>query len=208
MTEKPAVPYGWAFSFSPNTFIDFSFNSPFELVHYTVCCAHSLYKKQKRKALLSLRPQFYSMKHFVLISMLVLLQNFIANATDKYEKQPYTTADVKYGVVMNVGYKHSHAEGVAMPLLGINTLTLKPTANGIVLNWTVEETANLQYFLIEYAVDGQSFSPLSELPVQATQFNYSFTDTATKTNEKGVYYRVKAIYPTKVLESAVRKLVL
>ena len=101
---------------------------------------------------------------------------------------------------------NTHYTAEVTSFLRFNTLTLKPTANGIMLNWMVEETANLQYFLIEQAVDGQNFSPLYEVPVQPNQQAYSFIDDGFKTLDKPVYYRVKAIYPTIVLASPVRRL--
>jgi hypothetical protein len=91
--------------------------------------------------------------------------------------------------------------------LRFNSLTIKTIDRGTLLSWEVEETSNLQYFLIEQAMDGQNFSPLFEVPVQFNQHSYSFVDTSSnKTSDKTIFYRVKAIYPTEVLESPVRKL--
>src|SRR4051812_48785930 len=58
--------------------------------------------------------------------------------------------------------------------LHFNSVTIKATEKGTLLKWDLEETANLQYFLIEQAMDGQIFSPLFEVPVQLHQHHYSF----------------------------------
>jgi len=103
---------------------------------------------------------------------------------------------------------HAIKDSVNTPQLSshISNLSVKPTEKGTLLSWVVQQTANLQYFLIEHSIDGQTFSPLFEVPIQPQQHHYSFVDNGLKARGKTIYYRIKAVYPTAILESPVRKL--
>jgi hypothetical protein len=146
------------------------------------------------------------MKYLAGLTAILLTQSFSAKAIHSLDVQ-HNSLPVIYGQVAyhtidkNVCYADESA-----PLFRISTLTIKPTPNGIQFNWMVEETANLQYFLIEHSNDGQNFLPLYEVPVQLHQKTYSFVDAGSKASDKKVYYRVKAVYPTVVIESPIRKL--
>jgi hypothetical protein len=147
------------------------------------------------------------MKNLIWLTVAVLLQSVSVKAREKHMAQPFQLPSIHKQVMCLSLDEGAHFTGEIKPFLRFNMLTIKPTAQGILFNWMVEETTNLQYFLIEHAVDGQNFSPLYEVPVQLNQHEYSFVDAGVKAFDKPVYYRVKAIYPTVVIESPVRKIV-
>lgn len=146
------------------------------------------------------------MKYLVGLTAILLTQSFSAKAINslgvQHNSLPVMLRQVAYHTIdKNVCYTEE-----STPLFRIYTLTIKSTPNGILLNWMVEETANLQYFLIEHSNDGQNFLPLFEVPVLLHQKNYSFVDAGFKASDKKVYCRVKAVYSTVVIESPIQML--
>lgn len=99
----------------------------------------------------------------------------------------------------------SHIGEVPLPL-HFSNLTVRSTPKGAQLDWVVSETVNLQHFSIERSFDGRHFSALAQVPVQSNQLTYSFIDEEVKATAKTVYYRIKAVYPTEVIVSTIRKI--
>lgn len=97
----------------------------------------------------------------------------------------------------------SHAGEIVLPL-HFKSFTVLATAAGAQLTWMVDETVNLQHFILERSFDGKIFSPLSQVPIQANHLAYTFIDKDVKAQT--VYYRIKAIYPAEEVVSALRKL--
>lgn len=132
-----------------------------------------------------------------------MIQSFSAKAINSADTLHNNVAITHERIAYNKVDQPAIDTSVSVQVRG-NTLAVKTTPNGILLNWMVEETANLQYFLIEHSTDGQNFLPLYEVPVQLHQQIYSYVDGGNKTSDKKIYYRVKAIYPTVVIESPIR----
>jgi hypothetical protein len=146
------------------------------------------------------------MKYLVGLTAILLTQSFSAKAINSLEVQYNSLPVMLRQVACHTIDKNVCSTEKSTPLFRINTLSIKPTPNGILLSWMVEETANLQYFVIEHSKDGQYFLPLFEVPVLLHQKNYSFIDAGFKASEKKGYYRVKAVCPTVVIESPIQKL--
>ncbi len=62
-----------------------------------------------------------------------------------------------------------------------------------VLNWQITSDVNLDHFELQRSVDGQDFSPLSEIPVTAN-ISYSYTDNDATSALSTEYYRLKSVY--------------
>jgi endoglucanase len=99
----------------------------------------------------------------------------------------------------------SHAGEIVLPL-HFKSFTVLPVSAGAQLSWIVDETVNLQHFIIERSFDGRTFSALSQVPVQGNQLVYTFVDKEMKVTATTAYYRIKAIYPTEEVVSTVRKI--
>lgn len=99
----------------------------------------------------------------------------------------------------------SHQGDIALPLR-FTHFTAKPADADVQLSWVVDETIDLQYFIVERSFDGRTFTALAQVPVQTGQLVYTFTDKEVRAVNKPVYYRVRALYPTEEVVSSVRKI--
>lgn len=149
------------------------------------------------------------MKNLVWLTVALLGQSLSAMAAGKVDVEPCAISPLCQQTFCS-GFDTARQVRYTTDVLGslhFNSLTIKTTDKGAVLNWEVQETTNLQYFLIEHSNNnGQNFLPLFEVPVQLDQKMYSFVDAEFKASDKKVYYRIKAVYPTVVVESSVQKL--
>ena len=90
--------------------------------------------------------------------------------------------------------KNMQLEGItttAIVPVSFNSLSINKNNNGLGIQWSVGEQTNIQYYLIERAIDGINFNNIATVKAINGQYLYNTNDNII--NSKSVYYRVIAI---------------
>lgn len=84
--------------------------------------------------------------------------------------------------------------------------TTAPGNHGAFLQWRVSGAENLQYFVVERALDKKNFKPLAIVNARAEQPVYVYKDEQVLGLKRSVAYRVRLVAPSGQLASTVKQL--